>query len=194
MERALMIDEIEIIMVFPNVIISEDLQLKDLSSAWGRWDVVCRCISATKLLSDQTSVSFIGIFSHQNDWIVLRINPDDWNQWSLSEIDIADHIKENFLSLKKFTKLQDEIMFDQQNAKDRNVIVFLTESGQDIIEALPHLQENQKLQVILGNEEGIPSLLKQWTANQQIKEISFGSRSYLASHCITLLNYTLTYP
>ena len=87
-----MIDEIEIIMVFPNVIISEDLQLKDLSSAWGRWDVVCRCISATKLLSDQTSVSFIGIFSHQNDWIVLRINPDDWNQWSLSEIDIADHM------------------------------------------------------------------------------------------------------
>ena len=192
MERDLMIDEIEIIMVFSNVTISEDIQLKDLSSAWGRWDVVCRCISATKLLSKRTSVSFVGIFSLHNDWVVLRINPNDWNQWPLSEIDIAAHIKENIILLNKFTEIQNEDLFDQTNDKDRNVIVFLTESGSDIIEALPQLQESQKLQVILGNEEGTPSLLKKWTTNRQIKEISLGSRSYLASHCITLLNYILT--
>ena len=186
-----MTHHVEIIVEFPDVETTHELPLNDLTGARGRWDVVCRCVMAAKQLSVQHNLSFLGLFTNKHNPRLIHISPGQWRQWPATEGDIALHLSQLLTEQNKTQSAPPFHQLEHQLFNTNALSIQLTETGENIQTLAASLDRPSDIRVFIGAERGQMPLVENWLHNRQVKEISLGTKSYLASQCITLLGYYL---
>ncbi len=180
---------------------SPNFSLNDLPGA-GRMDLVCRCISSALWISND-------LRRDTKIHVVLEGKPlppktitfygKELKGLSPDERNIASHIR---LALKKGLnlKMNEEVevwsgikiakkSFEslvKEKAKEFQLI-YLHPKGKDIRE----FEFKEKVCFVLGDHIGIPRKTEKLLDRIGAERVSLGPKVYLASHCITIVNYEL---
>ncbi len=180
-------------MEFPSLSASEPPVQKSLNSS-GRWDVLCRCISAAKrlhLIVDD--LTFYG-FLTKGTIYCLSILSTEWDQWSFSEVGNASRIQKILQPQDHGSEAEDLSLLINSLVTSQELLYLLEEGGPFLPEVLEDKQQDAQYTFLLGSERGYSSTLKSTLSLlPNYQEVSLGPKSYLASQCITLLGYYLTY-
>jgi len=177
---------------------SPDFSLNDLPGSGGRMDLVCRCVNSALWISH-------GVRDDTNIYIVLNGPPDppitivfkgnSIKRVSPDERNIASWIKKAIASArgKEWTKVQDGILSSKKSFQDvirelkDNPIYVLHENGK----FLDEIEIKKNPVFVLGDHIGLPKKEEFFVKRFNCEKISLGKISYLASHCITIMNYEM---
>jgi len=178
-----------------HAITSPSINLRDLPGSGKRLDIVARCINAAFWLSYgiRKNVVFHTILHGEpNPPIYIRFEGEKLRKVSPDERSIAIFIgkalkkfREDteiestpgvFVARKKFHELLEE-------HKDKNFYL-LDEEGEDIGDV-----EIKKPFFILGDNVDLLPEEKKLLDDYGAQKISIGEKSYLSSHCITIINW-----
>jgi len=175
---------------------SPEINLKDLPGSSGRMDVVARCINAAFWLSHdiRRDVVFHTILHGEpSPPVYIRIEGDKLRKVSPDERNIAIFIKKAlerleedmeiestpgiFVSRKNFEQLLEE-------NKDKEFYL-LDEEGEDI----ENVEIKDEPFFFLGDYVDMEEEEKNMLYKYGAKAVSIGRKSYLSSHCITIINW-----
>ncbi len=179
-----------------------NFSLKNLPGT-SKIDVVSRNILATFPSFIDYNVEYIVLFSKNNPKtltvsnLVNRINPYD-------EIEIASLIKESLNTNRDANLSPDPSLqyFKWQNVNDLHIffnnlketyesIFYLHESGEPFAYILPKIQTTGSSLFIFGGRHDISDNIEKMVQKISTSRVSLGSRSYLASSCITYVLFEL---
>ncbi len=179
-----------------NAITRPSINLRDLPSA-GRIDIVARCINSAFWLSNdiRRNVFFHTILHGEPDPPVYirfegeklrKVSPDERNIaiFIIKAIERAsDEEKEStpgiFVSKKDFKK------FVEEN-RDKEYYL-MDEKGENI----EKIEIGRKPLFFLGDNKGLSEEEREILHKYGAIDISIGKKSYLSSHCITVINWFL---
>ncbi len=174
---------------------SPDINLKDLPGSAGRLDIVARCINAAFWLSYgiRKNVVFHTILHGEpNAPVYIRLEGEKLRKVSPDERSIAIFIGK---ALKKFDEKHEvestpgifvaKKSFEEllEENKDKNFYL-LDENGEDIEDV-----EIENPFFILGDNVDLLPEEKEIALKYGAKAVSIGKKSYLTSHCISILNW-----
>lgn len=173
---------------------SPDFALDDLPSSGGRMDLVARCISNALWLSHslrEDSCIHIVAYGRPNPPVVISfygaklrgVSPDERNIAAWIRTVLAAKRKNPGITIRaiSFQQLVEEL------ASSGRFFYVLHERGQDI----RTVELKADAVFVLGDHLGLPRNEERFIARFAHEKISLGRRSYLASHCITVLHYEL---
>ena len=161
--------------------------LNDLPGSGGRMDLVCRCVNAALWVSH-------GLRRDTDIYLVLngspsmkRVSPDERNiaAWVNKSIEKAsgkdwERVQEGIdVSRKGFEDILKEL-------RDRPIYV-MHEEGKPI----KGLEMGESPVFVLGDHMGLPEEQQSLADKYSTKKLSLGKKPYLASHCMTIINYEL---
>lgn len=180
---------------------SPDFSLNNLPEA-GRIDLVCRCISSALWVSNdlrRDTKIYVVLEGPLLPPKIITFYGKELRGLSPDERNIASHIK---LALKKGLNLKfnEEInvwsgikvakrgfeSLIKEKAKESQLI-YLHPKGKDIKE----FEFKENICFVLGDHIGIPRKTEKFLDRVGAERISLGNKVYLASHCITIVNYEL---
>ena len=176
---------------------SPDFNLSDLAGSAGRMDLVCRCITASLWLSHgirNDSEIIVILNGPPNPPVSIRFSGEKLSMLSVDEHSTASWIKKalerdfdkEWLEMESGIKVSRKSFQEViKELKDRPIYV-LHEKGKDI--------ENVKIKenpvFVIGDHIGIPSKDEKF-ALRYGEKVSLGKNVYLASSCISVLNWIL---
>ncbi|MFH7882289.1 MAG: tRNA (pseudouridine(54)-N(1))-methyltransferase TrmY [Candidatus Aenigmatarchaeota archaeon] len=178
-----------------------DFNLSDLPGA-GRIDLVCRCISNALWISNdlrRDTIIYVVMEGLPSPPKIITFYGEELKGLSPDERNIASHIK---LALKKGLELklnEESYVWNgikivkrsfeslvKEKAKESQLI-YLHPKGKDIRE----FEFKRDVCFVLGDHIGIPRKTEKLLDRIGAERISLGPKVYLASHCITIVNYEL---
>lgn len=181
-----------------HAITTPKINLKDLPGSAGRMDVLARCINSAFWLSYgiRKNVIFHTILHGEpNPPVYIRIEGERLRKMAPDERNIAIFIKKAlermredkeiestpgvFVCKKSFKELLEE-------NKDKDFYL-LTEGGKNIKE----VNIGNKPFFFLGDYKDLKEKEKELLYKYKATPISLGKKSYLSSHCITIINWFL---
>ncbi|HEC75809.1 MAG TPA: tRNA (pseudouridine(54)-N(1))-methyltransferase TrmY [Thermoplasmatales archaeon] len=175
-----------------------NINMNDLPGSAGRIDIVARCINSAFWLSYgiRKDVVFHTILHGEpSPPVYIRIEGDKLRKVSPDERNIAifikkaiERMKENmevestpgiFVSKKSFNELLEE-------NKDKDFYL-LDEKGEEI----DNVKIGRKPFFLIGDNMDFEEEEKEIIYKYGAKSVSLGKKSYLSSHCITILNWLM---
>jgi len=175
---------------------SPEINLKDLPGSSGRMDVVARCINAAFWLSHdiRRDVVFHTILHGEpSPPVYIRIEGDKLRKVSPDERNIAIFIKKALERLKEDMEIESTpgIFVSRKNFeqlleenKDKEFYL-LDEEGEDI----ENVEIKDEPFFFLGDYVDMEEEEKNMLYKYGAKAVSIGRKSYLSSHCITIINW-----
>ena len=175
---------------------SPEINLKDLPGSSGRMDVVARCINAAFWLSHdiRRDVVFHTILHGEpSPPVYIRIEGDKLRKVSPDERNIAIFIKKALERLKEGMEIESTpgIFVSRKNFeqlleenKDKEFYL-LDEEGEDI----ENVEIKDEPFFFLGDYVDMEEEEKNMLYKYGAKAVSIGRKSYLSSHCITIINW-----
>jgi tRNA (pseudouridine54-N1)-methyltransferase len=170
-----------------------DFSLKSLAGSPGRMDLISRCIIAafnTPRGKREDTLLEIVLEGMPNPPISMTINGSVLGQLPMGEVGVAAMIH-GALSGKEIEGIsmrrksfQDSV---RQYANDGYLLFYLHEAGKDSRSA----KFAEKSAFVLGDHKGLDPASERFLDAMGAERISLGPHSYLASHCITMVNCEL---
>ena len=168
--------------VFSNTVdTSKPLALNSLT-AYGRLDVLCRCITAAFFLSDDFRKDVVLQIYFRNNAKILEIQGEKVRGINPDERAIAGVLKKVFQG-RKFSG----ISFYSQNIENfinNRKIIVLDAAGDS---PTHHLNDNEYF--LIGDQIGF--IEEDFYLFTDFQRLSLGSQTYLSSQTITILNHLL---
>ncbi len=168
--------------------------IEDLPSSGGRMDLVARCINSALWLSDQIRKDtkiFVVLNGPPNPPVTLCFDGNKIKKMTPDERSISIWIKKVLNSDfgEKWTEFRNGILVSRKSFQEiikehekRNIYV-LHEKGKK-------LKIKKDPVFILGDNIGLPEK-EEKMALKHGKKLSLGKKTYLASSCISILNYMI---
>jgi len=179
-----------------------NFSLKNLPGS-SKIDVVARNILATFPCISDFNVEYIAFFSKNNPASLTVTNLVS-RQKPYDEIEIASLIKESLKKNECPNSSNKSALehFKWQSYKDANIffkeikeiyesIFYLQENGEPFDDIIPKLQTTDSCLFIFGGRHDISEGIEKIVYNIATSRVSLGSRSYLASTCITYVLFEL---
>ncbi|MFH1229406.1 MAG: tRNA (pseudouridine(54)-N(1))-methyltransferase TrmY [Candidatus Aenigmatarchaeota archaeon] len=172
---------------------SPKFRLGDLIGA-GRMDLVCRCISSALWLSHKAREDariYVVLNGPPNPPVTICFQGSEYSKVYVDEITNAKWIK-SMLSLQ-FGK--DWVEFEGTKIARKSFQEVLTElGGKNYVlhekgEFIDNVKLDQKPIIILGDQIGLPRAEEGFALRNGGEKISLGKNVYLASSCISILNW-----
>jgi len=172
-----------------------NFNLDDLPSSGGRIDVLCRCATAALWLSHalRKDTKIIGVLNGSpNPPITITIDSNILRGVSPDERSVASWIKKALSDVGMRTR--SGIVAERKSFQDvvreysNHPIYILHEKGENIKKCA---LEGDDFVFILGDHIGIPRNDERFAERYARAKISLGPQSYLASSCITIINWFL---
>ena len=182
----------EFVLYARKAVTSTDFSLDDLPGSGGRMDLVARCVcNALWLSHDLRRDACIHVVAcgAPNPPLIISFYGSLLRAVSPDERSIASWIKKAPEGKNPGIRVR-KLSFQQliaELAADGRFFYIVHEKGRDISEL--HLREDAVF--ILGDHLGLPLKEEKFVARFPHEKLSLGSTSYLASQCITILNYEL---
>ena len=182
----------EFILYARKAVTSNDFSLNDLPGSGGRMDLVARCIcNALWISHDLRRDSCIHVVAcgAPNPPRVISFYGSLLRAVSPDERSIASWIKKAPKGKNPGIRVR-RLSFQQlisELASDGKFFYIIHEKGRDISEL--YLKEDAVF--IVGDHLGLPLKEENFVTRFPHEKLSLGSTSYLASQCITILNYEL---
>ena len=179
--------------------------IKDLPGSSGRFDVISRCVLAALLNDNEIEKNVqIRVFLSDYGTFIFDVSNLSVDNFPKTELIFAKYFMEVILNkvsfrtgilqfpdnpLKKI-KIVDTNLIDalKDFLKNGYKLYVLYEKGVDFFENVKEFRSEKNLGFVIGNQSGIDS--EQLRALNLIN-VSFGSRSYLASSVIKLIKLYL---
>ena len=173
---------------------SPDFALNDLPGSGGRMDLVARCISNTLWISHalrRDSCIHVVAYGSPHPPVVISfygdllrgVSPDERNIASWIRIALANKRRNPGIRMRKisFKQLITEL------ASEGAFFYLLHENGRAICDV--ELKADSVF--VLGDHLGLPRNEEEFVERFEHEKISLGTTSYLASQCITVVQYEL---
>ncbi|MBU5574986.1 MAG: tRNA (pseudouridine(54)-N(1))-methyltransferase TrmY [Candidatus Aenigmarchaeota archaeon] len=172
----------------------EKFNIDDLPSSGGRMDVLCRAVTSSLWLSHslREETKLIGVLNGPpNPPVSVYFNSNTMKFVSPDERSISFWIKKALAQIGKTTRsgiYAERKSFQEiiKELKDMPIYI-LHESGKNIFEV--KILDNPVF--ILGDHIGIPKKDENFAMRYAKEKISLGKKSYLASSCISIINWIL---
>ena len=164
-------------MEYPSLCASDPPVQKSLNSS-GRWDVLCRCISAAKRLHVIVDdLTFYGFLTKGNIYC-LSILSTEWDQWSFSEVGNASRIQKLLHPPAHSSEARDLSFLISSLVTSQEFIYLLEEEGPFLLEVLKAQPKDGQYAFLLGSERGYSSALKSiLSLHPNYQEVSLGPKS-----------------
>ncbi|MCX8182056.1 MAG: hypothetical protein N3D12_02945 [Candidatus Methanomethyliaceae archaeon] len=168
-----------------------DFSLKSLAGSGGRMDLIARCIIATFATPRgirKDAILSIVLEGPPNPPITFTIDGREFERKVIGEVGAAEVLREALagrttkgvrVERKSFEKLIREL--------PRENLYYLHEEGEDLDRSI--IGKNPIF--ILGDQKGIDEKGEKLLDEVGAKRLSLGPFSYLASHCIVIINNEL---
>ncbi|MBD3189920.1 MAG: hypothetical protein GF308_04725 [Candidatus Heimdallarchaeota archaeon] len=184
-----------------------NFSLKNLPGA-SKIDVVARCILATFPEREDYFIPrhFSAIFT-KGQPTALEVGKKKSKTINYDEIAIAAQIKEAITLKKDVIKHSSEIILEERKGTicwfqiidlanylqklrgERKQFIYLHEGGDPFKEELPKLITDLNITFILGGREDLANEREKTLKKFGVKKLSLGTKSYLASTCISKVIY-----
>ncbi|KAA0001017.1 MAG: tRNA (pseudouridine(54)-N(1))-methyltransferase TrmY [Thermoplasmata archaeon] len=181
-----------------HAVTTPEINLKDLPGSAGRLDILARCINASFWLSHdiRRDVVFHTILHGEpSPPVYIRFEGSKLRKVSPDERSIAIFIKKAIERIKEEKEIESTpgIFVSRKNFerlikehRDKKYYL-LVEDGKYI----EHVEICNEPFFFLGDHKDLDDDEKELLYEYDAEPISLGKRSYLASHCITIINWLL---
>ncbi|MBC7112782.1 MAG: tRNA (pseudouridine(54)-N(1))-methyltransferase TrmY [Candidatus Methanomethyliales bacterium] len=168
-----------------------DFSLKSLAGSGGRMDLIARCIIATFAIPRgirKDAILSIVLEGPPNPPVTVTMDGRDLNRRIISEVEAAEVLRDALsgrpvggvrVERKSFERLIREM--------PRGSLYYLHENGEEI----GRVKIGKDPIFVLGDQKGIDEKGERVLDEAGAKRVSLGPISYLASHCIVIINNEL---
>ncbi|MBW6451746.1 MAG: tRNA (pseudouridine(54)-N(1))-methyltransferase TrmY [DPANN group archaeon] len=177
---------------------SPDINLSDLAGSAGRLDIISRCINSALWLSNamRRDVVFHTILHGEpNPPIYIRIEGAKLRKVQPDERNISIFLKKAIERFKDGKEIEStpgifvsRKSFEQLIEDNKEKTFFLLSEEGKSLEPLDKVKYTDAF-FILGDKEDLIDSEIAYLEKYKLNRVSLGDKSYLASHCITIVNW-----
>lgn len=182
-----------------NAVTSPNFSLNSLPDA-GRMDIACRCVTNAIFLSFALRKNvkiYLNLNGPPNPPVTICFDTNKLKNVYPDERNIASHIKIALRKLNPNFEVESEPGITVSKKSFEQIIkekfengfdlYYLTKDGKDIKE----FDFKEKSFFIIGDNKGIPQKTELFLERYIKDKVSLGKIEYLASACITIINYEI---